>query len=161
MAKDNSFQFFIEIPNGSSVKYEIDNETGELVADRFLYGSSVFPANYGYIKGTKAGDGDPADVVVLSSQTVVPRCIIKGKIIGMLETEDEEGTDHKFIGVPLQKVDPIYGVWSDISDIPEPIKNRITHFFETYKTLEPGKWVKLRNWVDRDKALSRVKQWMT
>src|SRR3990167_7850475 len=102
MAHNSSFQFFIEIPAGSSVKYEVDNETGELVADRFLYGASVFPANYGFIKGTKADDGDPADIVMLASQTLVPGCIVKGNVIGMLEMEDEEGTDHKFIGVPLQ-----------------------------------------------------------
>lgn len=161
MTQENSFQFFIEIPVGSSVKYEVDNETGELVADRFLYGASVFPANYGYIKGTKAGDGDPADIVVLASQPLVPGCVVKGNIIGMLEMEDEEGTDHKFIGVPLQKVDPVYGAWADIDDIPEATKNRITHFFETYKTLEPGKWVKLRLWVHRKEALAEVAKWIT
>lgn len=161
MTQDNTFQFMIEIPEGSAVKYEIDNETGELVADRFLYGASVFPANYGYIKGTKVGDGDPADIVVLSSQALISGCIVKGSIIGMLEMEDEEGTDHKFIGVPLQKVDPIYGAWTDISDVPEPIKNRITHFFETYKTLEPGKWVKLKRWVAHEKALAEVSKWTT
>jgi len=156
MADINNLKFFIEIPAGSSVKYEIDEKTGELVADRFLFTSEVYPANYGSIKGTKAEDGDPADIVLLSSQAVVPGCVIKGKVIGMLEMEDEEGIDHKFVGVPLAKVDPINGVWADISDIPEALKNRIKHFFETYKTLEPGKWVKVRNWIGIKEANKKL-----
>lgn len=147
-----SVQFFIEIPQGSSIKYEVDEETGDLIADRFLFTSEVYPTNYGYIKGTHAQDGDPADILVFSSLPVVPRCVIKGSVIGMLETEDEEGIDHKFMGVPLPKVDPVYGAWSDIADIPEPLKRKIKHFFETYKTLEEGKWAKVKNWIGKKEA---------
>lgn len=153
---DNALKFFIEIPQGSNVKYEIDEKTGELVADRFLFTSEVYPANYGFIKNTKAEDGDPADVLVLAGQTVAPGCVIKGRVIGMLEMEDEEGIDHKFVGVPLAKVDPVYGAWQDIDDIPEATRNRIKHFFETYKTLEPGKWVKVKNWIGREEALEKL-----
>ncbi len=157
MADVNQLKFFIEIPAGSSVKYEVDEETGELTADRFLFTSEVYPANYGYIKGSKAEDGDPADIVLLSSQSLVPGCVIKGKVIGMLTMEDEAGIDHKFVGVPLAKVDPVFGVWEDITDIPEATKNRIKHFFETYKTLEPGKWVKVKSWIGRKQAEEKLK----
>lgn len=156
MANLDNLKFFIEIPQGSSVKYEIDEETGELVADRFLFTSEVYPANYGFIKNTQAEDNDPADILVIAGQTVIPGCVIKGQVIGMLEMEDEAGIDHKFVGVPLAKVDPVYGNWQDISDIPEAIKNRIKHFFETYKTLEPGKWVKVKNWVNKKGALKKL-----
>src|SRR3989338_4728392 len=110
-----------------------------------------------FIKIPKAEDGDPADIVLLSSQPLVPGCVIKGKVIGMLEMEDEEGIDHKFVGVPIPKVDPIFGVWEDVSDIPEATRNRIKHFFETYKTLEPGKWVKVKNWIGRKQAEAKLK----
>lgn len=158
MANNKQLKFFIEIPQGSSVKYEIDEETGELMADRFLFTSEVYPTNYGFIKGTKAEDGDPADILVLSSQTVVPGTVIKGVVIGMLEMEDEEGIDHKFVGVPLEKVDPIYGTWSDVSDIPAAIRNKIKHFFETYKTLEPGKWVKIKSWINAKEAGKKLEK---
>jgi inorganic pyrophosphatase len=157
MADLNQLKFFIEIPAGSSVKYEVDEDTGELTADRFLFTSEVYPANYGFIKDTRAEDGDPADIVLLSSQPLVPGCVIKGKVIGMLEMEDEEGIDHKFVGVPMAKVDPMFGVWQDITDIPEATRNRIKHFFETYKTLEPGKWVKVKNWIGRKQAEEKLK----
>lgn len=156
MADLNQLKFFIEIPAGSSVKYEIDDATGDLVADRFLFTSQVYPTNYGFIRGTKAEDGDPADILVLSGQPVVPGCIINGRVIGMLQMEDEEGVDHKFVGVPIAKVDPVFGVMEDISDIPEATRNRIKHFFETYKTLEPGKWVKVKNWIGRKQAEEKL-----
>ena len=158
MADLNQLKFFIEISAGSSVKYEVDEKTGELTADRFLFTSEVYPANYGFIKNTKAEDGDPADIVLLSSQPLVPGCVIKGKVIGMLEMEDEEGIDHKFVGVPIPKVDPVFGVWEDVSDIPEATHNRIKHFFETYKTLEPGKWVKVKNWIGKTEALKKLEK---
>lgn len=157
MSDLNNLTFFIEIPAGSSVKYEVDEETGRLVADRFLFTSEVYPANYGFIMGSKAQDGDPADVLVISSQPVIPGCVIKGHVIGMLEMEDEEGIDHKFVAVPLPKVDSMYGGWADIDDIPEALRNRVKHFFETYKTLEPGKWVKVRNWVGVKETLEKLK----
>lgn len=154
---DKPLKFFIEIPAGSSVKYEIDEKTGELVADRFLFTAEVYPTNYGYIKDTMAEDGDPADILVVSSQPVTPGCVIFGQVIGMLEMEDEEGIDHKFIGVPLVKVDPVYGEWQDISDVPSAIRDKIKHFFETYKMLEPGKWVKVKNWIGSKQAEQKLK----
>lgn len=156
MSDNRQLEFFIEIPMGSSVKYERDEETGDLVVDRFLFTSEVYPTNYGFIKGSKAEDGDPADILVISAQPVVPGCVVKGSVIGMLEMEDEEGVDHKFVGVPLAKVDALYGNWSDIQDIPEALRQRIKHFFETYKALEPGKWVKVRRWINRRDAETQL-----
>lgn len=146
------FKALIEIPAGSNVKYEQDEETGELVVDRFLYTAFSYPFNYGYIKGTKAEDGDPLDVIVLSSQSVVPGVVIKCHAIGILDMEDEEGQDFKIIAVPDKKVDPVYGEYQDIQSVPQPILNKIKHFFENYKTLEPGKWVKVKEFGGREKA---------
>jgi inorganic pyrophosphatase len=148
--------FFIEIPEGSDVKYEVDEETGMIMADRFLYTSMGYPANYGYIIGTKGKDGDPVDVLVLSSKRVVPGVGIKGHVIGMLDMEDEEGQDAKLLAVPDKKVDPMYGTWEDLKDVPEPMLNKIKHFFETYKQLEPGKFVKVRAFADRAAAEKEV-----
>ena len=134
--------FFIEIPANSSVKYEVDEESGMLMADRFLHTQMTYPTNYGFITGTKGKDGDPVDVLVLSSQAVVPGVGIKGHVIGMLEMEDEEGVDTKILAVPEKKFDPIYGLWESIDDVPQHIKDRIKHFFDHYKDLEPGKFVK-------------------
>lgn len=150
--------FFIEIPEGSDVKYEVDEETGMIMADRFLYTSMGYPANYGYIMGTKGKDGDPVDVLVLSSKRVVPGVGIKGHAIGVLEMEDEEGIDWKILAVPDKKVDPIFGVYEDIKDVPEPMLAKIKHFFETYKQLEPGKWVKIKDFKDRKVAEKEISE---
>lgn len=150
--------FFIEIPEGSDVKYEVDEDTGMLMADRFLYTAMGYPANYGYIVGTKGKDGDPVDVLVLSSKRVSPGVGIKGHVIGILEMEDEEGIDHKVLAVADKKVDPVYGVFEDIKDVPEAVLNKIKHFFETYKQLEPGKWVKVHKFENRATAEKEVEE---
>lgn len=150
--------FFIEIPEGSDVKYEVDEETGLIMADRFLYTSMGYPANYGYVVGTKGKDGDPIDVLVLSSKRVVPGVGIKGHAIGMLEMKDEEGIDSKILAVPDKKVDPVFGVYEDIKDIPEPILNKIKHFFETYKQLEPGKFVEVQSFHGRSVAEKEIEE---
>jgi len=133
---------YIEIPEGSKVKYERDEETGMLMADRILHTPMSFPFNYGCVLGSKGEDGDPTDVVVLTSEALVPGVGLKAKLIGMLEMTDEEGIDTKLIAVPVQKVDPLFGVWNDITDVPEHTKAKIKHFFDHYKDLEPGKFVK-------------------
>ena len=140
----SDFKVFVEIPIGSGVKYEVDEETKELKVDRFLYTAFRYPFNYGYIVGTRGGDGDPMDVVVLSSEPVVPGVVMKCHAIGVLETEDEEGEDAKVIAVPTAKIDPFYGVYTDIKDVPAALLNKIKHFYENYKTIEPGKWVKVK-----------------
>lgn len=150
------YKVFIEIPIGSSVKYEVDEETGELKVDRFLYTSFSYPFNYGFIKDTKGGDGDPVDAVVLSSQPVVPGVVIKCHAIGLLETQDEKGEDAKVIMVPTAKIDPLYGEYQDIKDVPPALLNKIKHFFEHYKDLEPGKWIKIQGWQDAAAAESLI-----
>ncbi len=147
---------FIEIPKNSSIKYELDKDSGCIFVDRFLFTSEYYPSNYGFIPNTLAEDGDPVDVLVLSDLSVAPGTVIPSVIIGMLEMEDEAGVDAKLIAVPSAKIDPVYGVYNDIADIPEALKNKMKHFFETYKQLEPGKWVKVKEWKDKKAALDVV-----
>lgn len=139
----------IEIPDGSDVKYELDEETGEICVDRLMPTAMRYPVNYGLIKDTKGEDGDALDALVFLSKAVVPGVVVKCKIIGLLEMEDEAGIDHKVICVPVKtKIDPICGAWESLSDIPEAKKREIRHFFEHYKDLEEGKFVKLKDWKD-------------
>lgn len=142
MADAATIKVFIEIPEGSHVKYERDEETGMLMVDRILHTPMAFPFNYGYVIGSHGEDGDPTDVVVLTSQSVVPGVGMKAKLIGMLEMTDEAGVDTKLIAVPVQKVDPLFGSWNDIADVPAHTKEKMKHFFDHYKDLEPGKFVK-------------------
>lgn len=143
----------IEIPEGSSVKYELDEETGEMTVDRLMPTAMSYPVSYGLINGTHGEDGDALDALVFISKTVVPGVVIKCKVIGLLEMEDEEGIDHKVVCVPAKpKIDPICGEWSSLNDVPEVKKREIRHFFEHYKDLEEGKWVKLKDWKDASEA---------
>ncbi len=149
---------FIEIPQGSSVKYELDKESGVIFVDRFLYTKMEFPFNYGFIPGTLSGDGDPVDVMVLSTKPVVPGVVIPSRPIGMIEMEDESGIDNKVIAVPAEKINPPFGKYNDIQDLPQEIKEKIKHFFENYKKGEPGKWVKVKEWKGRNEAIEEVKK---
>ncbi len=147
---------FVEIPKDSNVKYELDKESGVVVVDRFLYTAMNFPFNYGFVPNTLTDDGDPLDVIVLSEHTLAPGVVIPTKVIGYLEMEDEAGLDAKVVAVPIEKIDPNFGRYKDIIEVPEAIKNKIKHFFENYKTLEPGKWVKLKDWKGKKEALEMV-----
>lgn len=152
---------FIEIPQGTSVKYELDKESGVIFVDRFNYTAMAYPFNYGFIPGTQAEDGDPIDVLVLSIQPVLPGTVIPSKPIGMLEMEDEEGIDTKILAVPSVKkiaIDPYYSKINDISDLDDATKNKIKHFFDHYKELEPGKWVKTKEFLGKDKAFEAIKK---
>lgn len=148
----------VEIPQGSLIKYELDKESGYIFVDRFAFTSMGYPANYGFVPNTMSGDGDPVDVLVLSTQPVHPGTVIPATPIGLLEMEDESGIDAKVIAVPPLKVDPFFGGYQDIADVPEAIKNRIKHFFEHYKELEKGKWVKVKNWQGKKAALDEVRK---
>lgn len=148
---------FIEIPQGVSVKYELDKESGLIFVDRFLYTEMNYPFNYGFVPGTLADDGDAVDVLVLSSKPVVPGVVIPSRPIGMLEMEDEAGIDNKVIAVPLAKVDTKFKEYNDVSDIPQKTKDVIKYFFENYKKSEPGKWVKVRNWKDKKTAIEEIR----
>ena len=149
---------FVEIPEGSTVKYERDEETGQLKVDRLLFTPMAFPMSYGLIEGTKGKDGDPLDAVVFLSKPIVPGVVVKCQVIGLLEMEDEEGIDHKVICVPVAKVDPICGTWASLNDIPAAKKDAVRHFFEHYKDLEPGKWVKLQDWQPKEVAEKLINQ---
>ncbi len=133
----------IEIPQGSSVKYEVDKTTGALVVDRFLFTPMSYPAAYGFIPGTLADDGDPMDALVLVPSAIVPGAVIRCRPIGVLHMTDEAGLDEKIICVPHDKVHPLYKDVRTTADLPEIVRQQIKHFFETYKDLEPGKWVKV------------------
>ncbi|MBQ6449422.1 inorganic diphosphatase [bacterium] len=149
----SDLKVYIEIPEGSRVKYELDEETGELCVDRLMPTAMGYPINYGLIQGTLGQDGDALDALVFIDQTVIPGVVIKCKPIGVLGMEDEEGLDHKILCVPATtKIDPVCGAWESLDDIPEAKKAEIKHFFEHYKDLEKGKWVKLSGWHDINKA---------
>lgn len=149
---------FIEIPQGVSVKYELDKDSGFIFVDRFLFTEMNYPFNYGFIPGTLADDGDPVDVLVLSSKPVVPGVVIAGKPIGMLDMDDEAGHDEKVIVVPLPKVDKKFAQVDDIEKLDKKIKDEIQYFFENYKKTEPGKWVKVKGWRGKQEALDTVKK---
>lgn len=151
-------QVFIEIPKGSSVKYEIDKETNQLIVDRFIYTSMGYPFNYGFIPNSLAADGDAIDVMVVSSYPVQAGTLLPSRIIGMLEMEDEAGSDNKIIAVPVSKVDPFYSSINSIEDLNDATKNLIKHFFENYKNIEPGKWVKVKNFLDKEAAIKEIKE---
>lgn len=150
------FKALIEIPAGSSIKYEQNKETGEIEVDRFLHTAFVYPFNYGFIKDTLADDGDPIDVVVLSSRPVHPGVVMKCQAIGVLMMEDEEGKDEKILAVPVEKVDPEFGIMAEIKDVPEATLAKIKHFFANYKGLEEGKWVKVTDYKGRAEAESMI-----
>jgi len=151
---------FIEIPKDSNIKYEVDKDSGVLFVDRFLYTAMSYPFNYGFVPNTLADDGDALDVLVMSEHAVLPGTVIPAVVIGMLEMEDEEGIDTKVLAVPTKKVDPLFGVYQDINDVPEATKNKLKHFFENYKTLEPEKWVKIKDWKGKEVALKALEDSM-
>ncbi len=143
---------FIEIPQGSSIKYELDKESGIIMVDRFAYTAMFYPFNYGFVPQTHAEDGDPIDVLVIATYPVAPGTIVPSRPIGMLEMEDEEGIDTKIIAVPTKKVDPFMIHINDINDLDEITRKKIQHFFNHYKELEPNKWVKTKNFLPSEKA---------
>ena len=148
----------IEIPVGSTAKYEMDKESGVLMVDRFQFTSFGYPANYGFIPHTQASDGDPVDVLVLSSQPIVHGAAIKVRPVGYFETEDESGKDEKILAVPLETVDPFMADIKDIGDVSQAVKNKLRHFYTHYKALEKGKWTKVGEFKDRAAALALIKK---
>lgn len=142
----------IEIPYGSNIKYEIDKDSGAVVVDRVLYSAMFYPANYGFIPSTLADDGDPADVLVLNEYPLQAGSVIPCRLIGVLVMEDESGMDEKLLAVPVSKIDPRYDDIKSIDDLPKATLDKIKNFFETYKMLEPNKWVKVKGFEDAKKA---------
>jgi len=142
----------IEIPYGSNIKYEIEKESGAIVVDRVMYSAMFYPANYGFVPNTLANDGDPADILVLTEYPLAPGSVINCRLIGVLIMEDEAGMDEKLLAVPTSKIDPSFDGIQSIADLPKPTLAKIKNFFETYKILEPNKWVKVKDFAGKDEA---------
>jgi len=143
----------IEVPLNSNIKYEIDKESGAVEVDRILYSSMHYPANYGFVSNTLSEDGDPADILVICDYPLQAGACITCRLIGVLLTEDENGGDEKLIAVPIDKIDPTYKDIQDIDDLPRHTLHRIKNFFETYKMLEPDKWVKVSGFENKKSAI--------
>lgn len=149
----------IEIPmDNDPVKYEFDKESGAIFVDRFIPVSMRYPCNYGFVPHTLSGDGDPIDVLVLSAYPVIPGCVIKCRPIGVILMEDESGQDEKILAVPTIKTDISMEDVNSVEDINPNLKNKIIHFFEHYKDLEKGKWVKIIGWGDAAKAKALIQE---
>jgi inorganic pyrophosphatase len=143
----------IEVPMGSQpIKYEMDKDSGALVVDRFLHTAMYYPCNYGFIPHTLSGDGDPADVLVVSNYPVQPGCVMAARPIGVLMMEDDGGVDEKILAVPVKRLHPYFEDVQNYTDLPSILIDQIQHFFEHYKDLEKGKWVKVLGWKDKDAA---------
>jgi inorganic pyrophosphatase len=137
---------------GEPIKYEMDKAAGTLVVDRFLYTPMRYPGNYGFVPHTLSDDGDPIDVLVANTRPIVPGAVINVRPVGVLKMQDESGGDEKIIAVPSPKLTQRYAKVHNYSDMPSITLDQIQHFFEHYKDLEPGKWVKLLGWGDADEA---------
>ncbi len=144
--------------NSSPVKYEIDKKTNTLWVDRFVGTSMVYPCNYGYIPQTIAADGDPVDMLVMTPFPLQPGCVLRVRPIGILKMTDESGGDAKLLGVPVEKLLPSYSCYQTINDVPKEFLARIQHFFEHYKDLEQGKWVKIEGWGNMDDVKQEINQ---
>jgi inorganic pyrophosphatase len=148
----NKVNALIEIPFGSNIKYELDKDSGAILVDRVMYSAMYYPANYGFVPNTLAADNDPADILVLCDYPLHPGSIIKCRLIGVLVMEDESGMDEKLLAVPISKIDPTYDDINDIEDLPKHTLDKIKNFFETYKMLEPNKWVKVKEYKNKEEA---------
>lgn len=147
----------IEIPaNADPIKYEVDKETGTLWVDRFMSTPMFYPCNYGFVNNTLSLDGDPVDVLVPTPYPLQAGSVIKCRPVGVLKMTDESGEDAKVVAVPHSKISKEYEHIQDVGDIPELLKAQITHFFERYKELESGKWVKVDGWADVEAAKAEI-----
>ena len=153
----NDIYVVIEIPaNHDPIKYEIEKEHDALFVDRFVATPMFYPANYGYISETLSEDGDPLDVLVVTPYPVMPGSVIRSRPIGVLNMTDESGPDAKLIAVPHSKLTRIYDDINEVEDLPPLLKEQIGHYFENYKALEPGKWVKMEEWGNAQEARDEI-----
>ncbi|RFC68552.1 MULTISPECIES: inorganic diphosphatase [Mesorhizobium] len=149
----------IEVPiGGEPIKYEMDKAAGTLVVDRFLYTSMRYPGNYGFVPHTLSGDGDPIDVLVCNTRELVPGCVINVRPIGVLIMEDNAGQDEKVLAVPSTHLTKRYERVKNYTDLPPITLEQVAHFFEHYKDLEPGKWVKIGGWHDAEYAKKMIRE---
>jgi len=147
----------IEIPmHGDPIKYEVDKETGAVFVDRFMSTAMHYPCNYGYIPRTLSDDGDPCDVLVISPVPLITGVVLRCRPIGMLKMHDEAGGDEKILAVPIDKLSSLYRSIRSPQDLPEITIRQIAHFFEHYKDLEPGKWVRVSTWVGAEEAKAAI-----
>jgi inorganic pyrophosphatase len=153
------FNVIIEIPmNADPIKYEVDKESGAIFVDRFMGTAMHYPCNYGYVPKTISDDGDPVDVLVITPFPLIPGVVVSCRAIGILLMEDEAGGDAKILAVPENKILSIYTHWQKPEDMNPLRLNQIKHFFEHYKDLEPGKWVKTRGWEGPKSAHQEILQ---
>ncbi|RUO19764.1 inorganic diphosphatase [Aliidiomarina haloalkalitolerans] len=147
----------IEIPaNADPIKYEVDKDTGTVWVDRFMSAPMFYPCNYGYVNDTLSLDGDPVDVLVPTPYPLQPGSVIRCRPVGVLKMSDESGEDAKVVAVPISKLTKEYDHIQDVNDLPELLRAQITHFFERYKELEKGKWVKVEGWDDAAAARAEI-----
>ena len=147
----------IEIPaHADPVKYEVDKDSGAIFVDRFMATCMHYPTNYGYVPNTLSEDGDPVDVLVPTPFALLAGSVIKCRPIGVLNMTDESGKDAKILAVPIRQLTPIYEGVNETKDMPELLLNQIQHFFEHYKDLESGKWVRIDGWGDAAAARQEV-----
>ena len=153
----NDFNVIIEIPmNADPIKYEVDKESGAIFVDRFMGTAMHYPCNYGYVPKTISDDGDPVDVLVITPFALIPGVVVRCRPLGMLKMSDEAGGDAKVLAVPVDKVLPIYSHWQKPEDLNDLRLQQIQHFFEHYKDLEKGKWVKIEGWVGPEEAKQEI-----
>ena len=151
------FNVIIEIPmNADPIKYEVDKETGAVFVDRFMSTAMHYPCNYGYVPRTLSGDGDPVDVLVISPYPLITGVVLRCRPVGMLKMQDEAGDDTKVLAAPIDKLTNLYRHIQSPRDLPEATLNQIAHFFQHYKDLEPGKFVKLAGWVGAEEAKREI-----
>ena len=149
----------VEVPlGGEPIKYEMNKEAGTLFVDRFLYTPMRYPGNYGFVPHTLSLDGDPIDVLVANTRPILPGAVINVKPVGVLKMEDDGGGDEKIIAVPSPSLTKRYAKVSNYTDLPEITLEQIKHFFEHYKDLEAGKWVKVAGWGDAAEARKLISE---
>jgi len=153
----NDINVIIEISaQGDPIKFEVDKDSGAVFVDRFMGTTMRYPCNYGYVPHTVAGDGDPVDVLVVTPFPLQPGVVIRCRPVGILKMQDEGGEDAKVVAVPVTKLTPLYEKVQSTDDLPELLLKQISHFFEHYKDLEPGKWVKVVGWGSVDDARQEI-----
>ena len=153
----NDINVIIEISaQGDPIKFEVDKDSGAVFVDRFMGTSMRYPINYGYVPHTIAGDGDPVDVLVVTPFPLAPGVVIRCRPVGVLKMEDDGGLDAKVVAVPVSKLTPLYDKVHSTEDLPELLMKQTVHFFEHYKDLEPGKWVKVQGWGTVEEARQEI-----
>lgn len=159
----NEINVIIEIPmHGEPVKYEVDKESGALFVDRFMTTAMFYPTNYGYVPNTLSEDGDPVDVLVVTPVPLISGAVVRCRPLGLLKMTDESGVDAKILAVPITKLSKMYETLRSYEDLPQHLLLSLEHFFQHYKDLEEGKWVKLDGWrgieAAKEEILSSIKR---